>query len=126
MKRLWVGVVLLAALLAAGLWSARVMTESSSAVRDALTGSARAADLGHWKQADAFASTAQAQWRRSRDLTSALADHTLLDEIDALFAQAEVYRHHRHTADYAATCLHLAQLIDALQESHRLNWRNLL
>lgn len=126
MKRLWIGIALLVAIFAAGLWTSARLGEIHTAIADDLTKAALAARSAQWEQADAFAADAGSNWRDNWHFSAALADHTVLDEIDGLFAQAEVYLDHRDPVAYAAVCARLSQAIDALQEGHRLNWWNLL
>lgn len=126
MKRAWIGAALLVGLLAVGLWSMSAMDRVHSDIADELRRSARAAQQMQWAQADDALEQATEQWQESWKFTAAMADHTALDEIDALFAQAEVYRSSRSQPLYAAACARLAQLVEALQEGHRLTWWNLL
>lgn len=126
MKQFWIGVGLLAVLLAAGLWAMFATDRVHSSVSADLQQSAQAAQAGNWEQADRFSGSAVAQWRESWRFSAAMVDHTELDEIDALFAQAEVYRQEREATAYAAACAHLAKQVEALQEGHQLSWWNLL
>lgn len=126
MKRFWIGLGLLMGLLAAGLWAMAAMDAVHGSISDDLRRSAQAAQYADWAQADTLAASAAAEWDDHWRFSASMADHTSLDEIDALFAQSEVYRQARHAADYAAACARLAQLIDALEEGHKLSWWNLL
>lgn len=126
MKRFWIGLVLLLGLLAAGLWAMVAMDSVHSSISDDLRQSAQAAQSDHWDQADTLAVSATSNWEENWRFSAAMADHTALDEIDALFAQAEVYRQNREPIAYASTCARLAQLIEALKEGHSLSWWNLL
>lgn len=126
MNRFWIGAGLLLALLGASLWAMFAMDNGHGEVTDALLQSAEAAQTGNWEQADAFARSATEQWEESWNFSAAMSDHTALDEIDSIFAQAEVYRQSRNAADYAASCARLAKLIEALEEGHDLSWWNLL
>lgn len=126
MKRLWIGIGLLAVILVMGLWSASRLRDIHTGISEDLTNAAAAAQDGQWQQADKLARQAQQKWRDSWNFSAAMADHTVLDEIDGFFAQAEVYRKNRNGVDYAATCARLANAVEALQEGHRLTWWNLL
>lgn len=126
MKRLWIGIGLLAAVLVLGAWSAAGMSRVHTAVADNLVQAAQAARSGQWEAADRYAADAAEKWEDGWHFSAALADHTVLDEIDGLFAQSEEYRKSRSAVEYAAICARLARHIEALQESHRLNWWNLL
>lgn len=126
MNRFWIGAGLLLALLGAGLWAMFAMDNAHGEISDALQQSAEAAQAGNWEQADIFAQSAKDQWEENWRFSAAMSDHTALDEIDSIFAQAEIYRKSRNTADYAAACARLAELIRALEEGHDLSWWNLL
>lgn len=126
MKRLWIGVGLLVGIVLVGLWTTEKLNRIHTAISEDLLQSAQAAQAGKWADADSAAEDATQGWQESWHFSATLADHTVLDEIDGLFAQSEVYRKNRSTVDYAATCARLAQRIQALQEGHRLSWWNLL
>ena len=126
MKRFWIGAALLLGLLAAGIWSMTAMDSVHSAISDDLRASAQAAQSEYWDQADTLAASAASHWKESWRFSAAMADHTSLDEIEALFAQAEVYRQNRERIAYSATCAQLSKLIEALEEGHSLSWWNLL
>lgn len=126
MKRFWIGLGLLVLIWVAGLWTASRLEDTHSTITRQLEQSADAAQAGHWFRADALAEDAFRMWQEGWDLSAALADHTVLDEIDGLLAQADVYRNNREPVSYAAICARISQAIDALQESHRLTLRNLL
>lgn len=126
MKRLWIGIGLLAAIVIAGFWTSSRMEDIHTDISDKLTDSAEAAQAGRWVQADTLARQAEDAWQGSWNLSAALSDHTVLDEIDGLLAQAKIYRQNRDDVAYAAVCARLATAIEALQEAHSLNWRNIL
>ena len=126
MKRLWIGIGLLAAIIIFGFWTSRRLENKLTAINDHLLQSIRAAQSEQWNTADELEQSAQTQWQEMWDFCAILADHTLLDEIDGLFAQAEIYRQSRDSLAYAAVCARLATSIDTLQEAHQLSWRNFL
>lgn len=126
MNRFWIGLGLLLALLGVGLWAMFTMDSIHSSVSEDLRQSAEAAQAENWAQADDLARSAEDQWEEHWHFSAAMADHTALDEIDSIFAQTRVYRENRQATDYAAACARLAQLIEALRESHNLSWWNLL
>jgi hypothetical protein len=125
-KRLWIGIGLLAGILIAGLWTSAKLGEIHTAISDTLTAAAEAAQDGRWQQADELAQKAEESWQDRWNFSAALADHTIMDEIDGFFAEAKIYRENRNGVAYAAICGRLSIAIEALQEGHRLTWRNLL
>lgn len=126
MKRLWIGIALLAGVWIVGLWTSARMEDIHTSISDDLTNAAEAAQREQWEQADELAQKAEESWQDRWNFSAALADHTVLDEIDGFFAQAEVYRESRDGVAYAAICARLSKAIEALQEAHRLTWWNLL
>lgn len=126
MNRFWIGVGLLLALLGVSLWSMFAMNHAHGEISDILTQSAEAAQNGDWEQADRLVQSARGQWEDNWNLSAAMCDHTALDEIDSIFAQAEVYSQNQVTNDFAAACAQLSKLIEALKEGHTLSLWNLL
>ena len=126
MKRLWIGLGLLVGILAVSLWTGSRLGEIHNSVSEDLVRCGRAAEAGEWAGADAFADRACHRWEDTWHFSAALADHTVLDEIDGLFAQMEVFRKSRDGVACAALCAQLAQAVSALQEGHKLSWWNLL
>ena len=126
MRRFWIGLGLLLGILAVGLWTTVKMGRIHTSISENLICSAQAVQNGNWSEADEYADKAGEAWRNSWHFSAALTDHTVLDEIDGIFAETEVYRKNRNELAYAASCAKLAQQIDAVQEGHKLSWWNLL
>lgn len=126
MKRFWIGIGLLAAILLASFWTTDRLSEMHLDVSETLERSAQAAQDDRWETADALAADAKESWENAWKFTAALADHTVLDEIDGLLAKAEVYRKNRNAVEYAAVCGMVSNQIEALQEGHKLSWWNLM
>lgn len=125
MKRLWIGLGILLALLVAGVWSMNRMEEVHSGIATELEQAAMVLREADWQRGDALLGSACKSWEDNRNLTAFMADHTTLDEIDATFAQMEVYRLCRKPVLCAAVCARLARQIEALEEGGHLNWWNL-
>ena len=60
----------------------------------------------------------------ARDLENA-ANHTPMEEIDALFAEVEVYAAAREETDFAAGCAALSRKMEAMGQAHGASWWNL-
>lgn len=126
MKRIWIGIGLLAALLALGIWTSEVMERSQApGVKDLRRASALAL-AEDWPRAEALGKRAGDRWKKQRNLTAAIADHKPMDTIDGIFAELEVYAATRDTAAYSASCVHLAQLLESFGNAHSFSWWNLL
>ncbi len=126
MKRFWIGITVLAVLLAAGVAITAYISGSHAPISDQLAQAAQAAENETWTQATDLARQAQAQWLQCRDFTAAFADHTVLEEIDAIFAEIDVYAATGDKISFAAACAHLSELTKAMAESHLPKWQNIL
>ena len=109
MKRLWVGIILLLILLAGTLAVTGAMDRIYAPMVEAL----EAGDL----------ETAEERYGRWRDLTAAFADHGPMEEMDALFARAEICG---DAQERKALCAELAQRARAMSNAHSPTWWNLL
>lgn len=126
MKRFWIGIGLLALVLAAGLWSGSRMRRVHMPCAAALERAAACAMAEDWTAASALTDQAKACWERNWKFSAAIAHHQPMDEIDALFEELEVYRAREETAAYCASCLYLSERVRDLGDSFRLSWWNLL
>lgn len=126
MKRFWIGISVLAILLASGWVVACFMDRCHAPIGDALAEASQVALEGHLAQASQIAQQAQKQWLHCRDFTAAFADHSVLEEMDALFAEIAVCAAAQDTISFSAACARLAELAKAVAESHCPKWQNLL
>ncbi len=126
MKRLWIGVFFLVALLLLTVAGSLAMDAIHDPISNQLREAADAAQAQDWARADALMQQAHGRWSRYWALTASFADHNPMDDIDALFAELEVFRAQRETVHFAAICAHLSELARAMEESHNLSWWNLL
>lgn len=126
MKRIWIGIGLLAALLAVGLWLGEFMEDAHQPGAKDLNRAAALALEEDWDTAEALAKRAGENWQKKWRVTASVADHEPMDEIDALFAELKIYARARDEAQFSATCAHLASLLDAMGESHGCYWWNMM
>lgn len=126
MKHAWAGVVLLAALLCAGLLLNAGMERMNGMHPRTLTQAAEASLAGNWTQADMLAETVRSRWEKNRKIIASVTDHALLEEVDCFFSELTVYRDQQAGSEYAAVCMCLASRIEAVLESQRLHWWHLL
>ena len=123
MRRIWIGVGVLLALLAVGILVMQVTDRQLGEIPEALQ---QASETENWDEAVSLAQQAQTDWKKQWRLMAALADHSDLDTIDGLFAQLEVYRQRSAKTHHAATCARLSEAIRDLEENNRFTWWNLL
>ena len=126
MKRIWIGIILLTALLGAGFWISSFMAQSHNPVAQDIRQAGNLALEEQWGAAQAYAKRGQDRWETKWPVTAAFADHEPMDEIDALFAQLETYAKVKDEQAYSALCAHLASLLEAVSQSHSLKWWNLM
>ena len=126
MKRLYIGAGLLVVMLAMGIF----LMGAFSAIHGPLGGQLRkareAAVAENWEEAAVCIDQAQESWKKYRHFVAAVADHEPLEEMDGLFARLEVLCHLRQADEFAADCAQLARLCDAMAQSQRISWWNLL
>lgn len=126
MKRFYLGLGILTVFLAMGLWFGFQMEGLHEELSQTLDQAAQTALAGDTTDAMALAVSAQAQWEKAWPKIAALADHSPMDEIDALFSQTLAYARAGSTADFITHCSRLARLVAAVGEAHTLTWWNLL
>ena len=126
MKRLWIGILVLSLLLASGSLVAFAMGRCHTPISNSLSLAAQSATKGDLPQGVRHAEAALSQWLHCRDLTAAFADHDVIEEMDALFAEIRIYAEAQDATAFAAVCAHLSELAKAVAESHHPKWQNLL
>lgn len=126
MRRMWIGIGLLALMLVGGLWAADWMQQAHGEMAADLNRGAQLALENRWEEAERQADRAERAWQKKRPVTAAFADHEPLEEIDGLFAQLRIFAAAGKGADFAATCGYLAQQLEALGDDHRFTLYNLL
>ncbi len=126
MKRFWIGLCILALLLAGSAAICIGMQRVHTPIAEDLALAADAALSGDWERAEALFRRADARWEKYYRFTAAFADHTPMDEMDTLIEESEIYAAKREQPHFAAACAHLSVLAAAIAESHTLSWWNLL
>lgn len=126
MRRLWIGVGLLAVMLAGALLLAEITERSHAPAAKALREASSFAEAGKWQQARGSAGEAQSLWKKKWHLTASFTDHEPMDEIDALFAELQVYGDAGNTLSFRAVCGRLEELLESLSMEHRITLWNFL
>ena len=125
-QRFWIGIIVLAVLLVLGILTMLLFSRIHHPMAQRLRESAAAAQADDWEKATALAEKARAEWEQYRYLISASADHEPLEQMEYLLDQLEVYAADRHKADFAALCIRLANLAEAMADTQQIRWWNLL
>ncbi len=126
MRRLWLGVSILAVLLVLSACTALAVDRIHSPIASDLQQAAQAADREDWTQAQKLVHRARGRWEQYWRFTAAVADHTPMDELDGLFGELEIYLREKEQPHFSVTCQHLSELARAMADSHLPTWWNLL
>ena len=126
MKRLWIGVGLLATLLILGILVTCYTDSVQNRIAGAVEQAASQAEVGQWEKAAGTLRQAKTLWKKHHHLTAAVADHEPMEEVESLFAQLEVHLKFRENAAFSACCAALQTTLRAIGEAHSVNWWTLL
>lgn len=126
MKRLWIGIAILAVLLAGSLSISFAMEKIHRPIARDLESAAQKALDEDWETALTLFHKANARWEKYHRFTAAFADHTPMDEMDTLLEELEIYAKQQENPHFSATCAHLYFMATAIAESHSASWWNLL
>lgn len=122
--RLWVGIVLLAALLLGSLGVYWEMQAIHTPIGRDLTYAAALAESGDTVRAKELSDRAKSRWQQNWQFTASFADHTPMEEIDALFGGLGAYP--PDSEDFIVRCLELRERTKAMANAHVPSWWNLL
>lgn len=125
MKRLWIGIGLLAAMLVSGILIPEIMESCHSPIVEDLQRAAELAMDSEWERAEFLAHRAEEKWEEKRPVTAVFTDHEPMDDIDGMFDQVEIYAEARDAVSFGSTCAYLASRLDALGDYHDLSFPNL-
>ena len=126
MKRFWIGLILLAVLLALGIFTTVAMDRVHNSLSLELRQAGAAASEGSWLRAADLIRQANAHWERCRGAVAAAASHEPMEEIDTLFDQAQIYLEHRDQLGFVLCCASLRCRMQAMGEAHAISWWSLL
>ena len=125
MKRIWFGAGLLVVLLVLGIISSTLMEHLQQEQVARLDRAAELVTEGDWAAARALTSEAKQDWDRTQLLIAALCDHQIMDHVEGLFAQIEVFSSTRSAPSFGSTCVYLARQLEALGSSHSFTLENI-
>lgn len=123
MKRVWIGAGILALLLALGLGAGFAMEGLASGSRKLETVGALAL-AEEWEGAAEALEEAEEDWEDRRWLLTALADHQVIEDMEASLAQLEAYLTQRDAAACHALCRALAKKMEAIGKAGSLTAEN--
>ncbi len=126
MRRLILGIGILALLLAVSSLVSWAMDVIYTPMAQDLEAATLAAEHGDWAKTKALTDRAKARWERYWYFTAAFADHTPMDELDSMFGELEVYLQANEMPHFSVTSRHLSLLAVAMADSQRPAWWNFL
>ena len=126
MVRGWFGLAILIVFLILGFVTAGVMDNAHLPTESLLAQAAEKTLAGDFEEAVALGQRAKTRWDRHWNGTATVADHAPMDDVDALFAEMEIYAATEEKPHFAAVCRELSQRIQAVTEAHRFSWWNIL
>lgn len=126
MGRGWFGFGILIAFLILGFITAEVTDNVHLPTEKLLVQAAEKTLSGDFEEAVDLGLQAKSRWDSHWNRTAAVADHSPMDEVDALFAEMEVYAKTEEKPHFAACCQELSQRIRAFADAHRFRWWNIL
>lgn len=124
--RIYFGLGLLFLFLVGGLYAAGATERICTPISEQLEQACDYAFAGQIDTAGDLTRQANTQWEKHWHQLAIVADHSPMDEIDGLFAQANMYARMGSATDLSATCARISKLVDAIAEAHSLTWWNLI
>ena len=122
----WLGAGLLAVFLIFGICLSVMADTACLPTEDLLKQAAEKTLSGDFVEGIALGKEAQSRWEGQWNAIAAIADHEPMDEVDALFAEMEVYATTGEQPHFAACCEALARRIHSFADAHRFSWWNVL
>lgn len=126
MARGWFGFAILVVFLILGFITAGVMDNAHVPTEKLLAQAAEKTLSGNFEEAVALGLEAKDRWDKHWNGTATVADHSPMDDVDALFAEMEIYAAAKEEPHFAACCKELSRRIQAIADAHRFSWRNVL
>ena len=126
MSRTWVGIALLALLLALGIGSVMGIHGPLDTIARQLEIASTAALSGSLAEGTPAVQEAQNLWFSLRNGLAAVTDHDPLERIDAGFSLLELYTAMEDNQNFSVLCLELSMQIRAVGDAHSLRWWNIL
>lgn len=122
----WLGAGLLAVFLIFGICLSAITDRACLPTEELLEQAAEKTLAGDFPGGIALGTEARTRWNDQWNAIAAIADHAPMDEVDALFAQMEIYARAGEQPHFAACCKELAKRIHTFTDAHRFSWWNVL
>ncbi|MBR1780882.1 MAG: DUF4363 family protein [Oscillospiraceae bacterium] len=126
MRRVWICVALLLAMLGAAAWSGARLTALTGEMSADLRRAQAAAEAGEWEEASELTARASGRWQARQRYLYIVLRHSAANDVTTGLREVEALLRWRETAEYAAANARLLVLIESLAETERLTAENLL
>lgn len=126
MKKGWIAVGLLAAMVALAGWHVNALNTLTGELSAKLERAEALAERGDWDQALALTMEARDRWESKRVYLHITLDHAVTDEITADFAQTLELLECQEAGEYSAASAQLKAQLELLGEGELPTWENLL
>lgn len=126
MKRGWIAVALVAAMLCLAGWHTWTLGELTGELEATLERSEAMAEEGDWSGAEELTCQAREKWDAQDLHLHVTLDHAVVDEIDASFAETLEFLRCREEGEYSAANARLRTQLKLLGEMERPVLENLL
>ncbi len=126
MARGWLGAGILALFLVLGAVTSAAIGNAHLPTGKLLEQAAEKTLDGEFESAVALGMEAKQRWERHWNGTATVADHSPMDDVDALFGEMEVYARTGEEPHFAACCMELAKRLKAVADAHKFSWWNVL
>ena len=126
MARGWIGAAVLVVFLILGFVVSGAMDNAHNPASNLLTQAADMTLMGNFEKAIPLAMEAKYRWEQAWNGTAAVADHSPMDDVDALFAEMMTFAESGEEPHFASCCRELAKRVQAVSEAHRFSWWNVL
>ncbi|MBR2934855.1 MAG: DUF4363 family protein [Oscillospiraceae bacterium] len=126
MKRLWIAVTILLAMLGSTLANSRYLNNTISHFTRQLTQAHEQAEADHWDAASDLTSQVTQRWHKHDFYFHVMLPHRDIDEIHLTFQEVEEYLKLEESDQYNAANAKLIAQLDLLSEMEQLNLKNIL
>lgn len=126
MKKGWLAVALLGAMVALSLWHVSALRSLTGSLGEELRRAEELAASGDWDKAAEVTKAASEQWDDRAFYLHVTLDHKTADDIAVGFAETLGFLEWREAGEYAAANARLMEQLEVLGEVERPNLENLL
>lgn len=126
MKKGWLAVALLVAMVALSLWHVSALSSLTGSLGEELRRAEALAAMGDWEKAAEVTKAASEQWDDRAFYLHVTLDHKTADDIAVGFAETLAFLEWRETGEYSAANARLMEQLELLGAVERPNLENLL